>query len=87
MRFAPGDDDAAVCRVEVHAKHRVVGALKAKEGGDAVATRARAVVSNAFGFCFEHTFTSASLSSLCQSQTERTWSLDSSTAQSVFPPF
>lgn len=43
MRFAAGDNDAAVCRVKVYTKHRLVGALKAKEGGEAVATCARAV--------------------------------------------
>lgn len=42
MRFAAGDDDSAVCRVKVYTKHRLVGALKAKEGGEAVASCARA---------------------------------------------
>lgn len=31
MRLATCDYDAAVCRVEVHTKHRLVGALKAEE--------------------------------------------------------
>ena len=38
MRFSAGDYDAAVCRVKVYTEHRLVGALRAKEGGDAVAT-------------------------------------------------
>lgn len=38
MRFAAGHYDAAVCRVKVYTKHRLVGALKAKEDGDAEAT-------------------------------------------------
>lgn len=42
MRFSAGDDDAAVCGVKVYTKHRLVGALKAEEGGDGVATGARA---------------------------------------------
>lgn len=33
MRFAAGDYDAAVCGVKVYTKHRLVGALKAKEDG------------------------------------------------------
>lgn len=43
MRFAAGDYDAAVSWVKVDTKYRLVGALKAKEGGDAEATCARAV--------------------------------------------
>lgn len=31
MRLATCHYDAAVCRVEVHTKHRLVGALKAEE--------------------------------------------------------
>lgn len=38
MRFAAGHYDAAVCGVKVYTKHRLVGALKAKEGGDAEAS-------------------------------------------------
>lgn len=89
MWLATGDNNVAVCGVEVCSKHRLVGALDRSTWNKIISLLWEELevfeylhIKKVF-----HTLTSASLSSLCQSQTERTWSLESSTTHSVFPPF
>lgn len=97
MRLATGDNDVAVCWVKVCSEHWLIRALKHKTLVQ-LSTSWKLFLYffhsiNFIGMFFlepenlRHTLTSAIRSSLCQSQTESVWSLESSTTHSQFPPF
>lgn len=81
MRFPTGHYDAAVSRVKVCTQHRLVGAL-GPAGKKSNKTETQQLSCQSMCVCeqvtvclnllIELTLTSASLSSLCQSHTERT---------------
>lgn len=76
MRFAAGHYDVAVSGVKVRAKHRLVGALEPKETKTPQLSCQEGCVSEQvtvrLNLLIELTLTSASLSSRCQSHTDRT---------------
>lgn len=93
----------SICRVEISSKDRLIGALwgqrkksheDAQKGNQFISARLLltynvdiANISVQYISWIALTLTSASLSSLCQSHTERMWSLESSTTHNQLPPF
>lgn len=81
------------CRCQARGPHRAWGACGPLRGGTGAWEPAggegstRGNYSGAPHRAWRETFTSASRSSFCQSHTDSTWSLESSTAHRLLPPF